>query len=196
MTTTVFLVRHAAHEHQGRIHVGRTEGVRLGPDRERHLAWLRDRFSREALDAVWASPVSRARETATAVAGGLPVQTDAGLNEVDFGRWEGKTTQEVDADPEWRLWNASKSTFRIPGGETILETQGRMVDAIDRARRAHPDGKVALCSHGDPLKTVLAYHLGMPVDRIDNFEVDPPSVSALVVGDWGAKVLWINERPS
>jgi probable phosphoglycerate mutase len=93
------------------------------------------------------------------------------------------------------LWNDSKSTFRIPGGETILEMQSRMVDAVDRARREHAGGKIALCSHGDPIKSVLAYHLGMPVDRIDNFEVDHPSVSALVVGDWGAKVLWINERP-
>ena len=195
MTATVFLVRHAAHEHQGRIHVGRTPGVKLGPKRDSHLGWLRTRFAREDLAAVWASPVSRAQETAAAVAGERPVQTDEGLNEIDFGRWEGMRAEEVDADPEWRLWNDSKSTFRIPGGETVLEMQGRMVDAVDRARRAYPDRKVALCSHGDPIKSVLAFHLGMPVDRIDNFEVDHPSVSALVVGDWGAKVLWINERP-
>jgi probable phosphoglycerate mutase len=195
VTATVFLVRHAAHEFQDRRHVGRMEGIKLGPDRERHLGWLRERFAREDLAAVWASPVSRAQETAGAVANGrVEVVTDAGLNEVDFGRWEGLTTDEVDADPEWRLWNDSKSTFRIPGGETVLEMQNRMVDAVDRARRAHPGGKVALCSHGDPIKSALIYYLGGPVDRIDNFEVDHPSVSAVVVGDWGAKVLWINER--
>jgi broad specificity phosphatase PhoE len=197
VTATVFLVRHAAHEHQGRRHVGRMEGVRLGPDHERHLGWLRARFAREDLAAVWASPVSRAQQTAAAVADGrVEVVTDAGLNEVDFGRWTGLSTDDVDADPEWRLWNASKSTFRIPGGESILEMQGRMVDAVDRARRAHVGGKVALCSHGDPIKSVIAYHLGAPVDRIDDFDVAPPSVSALVVGDWGAKVLFVNERPA
>lgn len=195
MTATVLLVRHAAHEHQGVIQVGRMDGVKLGPKRGSHLAWLRERFAVEDLAAVRASPISRAQETARAVAGERPVETDPALSEVDFGRWTGLTLDQLDADPEWRLWNASKSTFRIPGGETVLEMQGRMVDAVDRARREHAGGVVALVSHGDPIKSVIAYHLGAPVDRIDDFEVAHPSVSGLVVGDWGAKVLFVNERP-
>lgn len=195
MTATVLLVRHAAHEHQGVTQVGRMDGVRLGPKRESHLGWLKARFAREPLTAVRASPIARAQETAAALAGGLPVETDPALTEVDFGRWTGVTFEALEADPEWRQWNASKSTFRIPGGETVLEMQGRMVDAVDRARRDHTGGTVAIVSHGDPIKSVIAYHLGAPVDRIDDFEVDHPSVSGLVVGDWGAKVLFVNERP-
>jgi probable phosphoglycerate mutase len=68
VTATVFLVRHAAHEHQDKVHVGRMEGVKLGPKRDSHLGWLRERFAREDLAAVVASPVSRAQETAAAVA--------------------------------------------------------------------------------------------------------------------------------
>lgn len=195
MTATVFLVRHCAHEHQGRIMVGRMDDVALGPERDAQLAWVRERFADEPLDAIWASPIRRAQETAAAAANGREIVTDEALTELDFGRWTGWTMEALDADPEWRLWNDSKATFRIPGGESVLEMQGRMVDAVDRARRAHPGGAVALFSHGDPIKSALAYHLGAPVDRIDDFEVDHPSVSALCVGDWGAKVLFVNERP-
>jgi probable phosphoglycerate mutase len=220
VTATVFLVRHAAHEHQGRIMVGRQDGVGLGPERERHLAWLRERFSRERLDAVWSSPIERARATAEAIAwtlrnsdteasrpepleagafarrdvGGDGIILDEDLTELEFGEWTGLTFDELEADPRWPAWNESKATLSPPGGESILAMQARMVDAVDRIRRAHAGGAVAVVSHGDPIKGLLAYHLGMPVDRIDNFDVDHPSVSAIVVGDWGSKVLWINER--
>ena len=220
MTTTLFLVRHAAHEHQDMRMVGRREGVSLGRDREAHLAWLRERFSRERLDAVWSSPLERARATAEAIAwtlrnadtpasrpdplaagdfarrdvGGDGVIVDEALNELDFGHWTDKPMDELEADPLWSAWHGSKATLRPPGGESVLAMQARMVDAADRIRRAHDGGAVAVVSHGDPIKGLLAYHLGMPADRIDNFEVSPPSVSALVLGDWGAKVLFVNER--
>lgn len=220
MTTTIFLVRHAAHELQGVRMVGRREGVGLGPDRNAHLAWLRERFSRERLDAVWSSPLERARSTAEAIAwtlrnsdteasrpeplregefarreiGGDGVIVDEGLNELDFGLWTDLTFDQLEADPLWPAWNQAKAILRPPGGESVLDMQARMVDAVDRIRRAHDGGSVAVVSHADPIKGLLAFHLGMPADRIDNFEVGHPSISALVIGDWGSKVLFINDR--
>jgi probable phosphoglycerate mutase len=220
VTATLFLVRHAAHELQGVRMVGRREGVGLGPQREAHLAWLRERFSRERLDAVWSSPIERARATAEAIAwtlrnsdtepsrtealapgdfarreiGGDGVIVDEALTELDFGDWTDLTFDQLEADPLWAGWNQSKSTLRPPGGESVLAMQARMVDAADRIRRAHAGGSVAVVSHGDPIKGLLAYHLGMPADRIDNFHVDHPSVSALEIGDWGSRVLFINDR--
>lgn len=220
MTTTVFLVRHAAHEHQGVRLVGRRDDVGLGPERASQLAWLRERFSRERLDAVWSSPLERARTTAEAIAwtlrnsdteasrpdpltagqfarrdvGGSGVIVDEALNELDFGDWTFRTLDELEPDPLWAAWNASKGTTRPPGGESVLDMQARMVGAVDRIRRAHDGGSVAVVGHGDPIKSVLAFHLGAPVTRIDGFDVDHPSVSGLIIGDWGARVLFINEH--
>ena len=42
-------------------------------------------------------------------------------------------------------------------------------------------------SHGDVIKAALLYHLGLPLDAYGRFEIEPASISTLVVGDWGAE---------
>jgi broad specificity phosphatase PhoE len=196
MTTTLFLIRHAAHELQGRVQVGRAEHIDLGPCNEQQLGALGRRLSYEKLDAVRASPIERTQLTARAVAEphGLEVRTDPDLIEVDFGDWTCGKAEDLDRLPEYQAFNARRSLFRAPGGESMVEIQARMVRAVETARREHPEGRVALVSHGDPLKTIVMYFLGMPVDFYDRFELDPASVTSLVVGDWGAKLLRLNEH--
>lgn len=195
VTTTVFFVRHVPHEHQDRIHVGRMDGVNLGEDSADRLSRLSRRLSRERLDAVYASPVSRAQLTAQAIADahGLEVCTDPGLTEIHTGDWTGRTVAEVDAEPTTHAWNTVRSLNRIPGGESMLEVQARMVRALEAITAAHDDQRVAIVSHGDPTKSVLLYLLGMPLDAHARIDVDTGSVSAATVGDWGAKVHFLND---
>lgn len=195
MTTTVFFVRHVPHEHQGRVHVGRLEGVNLAEGAPARLATLGQRLGRERLDAVYASPVSRAQLTAGAIAerAGLKLQTREGLTEIDAGDWTGQAFADFADDPRRRSWDEARSLNRVPGGETMLEVQARMVAVLEELRARHADGRVAVVSHGDPLKSVMLYLLGMPLDAHDRIEIDPGSVSTAVVGDWGAKILRLNE---
>lgn len=197
-TTTVFLVRHVPHALQGRVQVGRQDGIALAEGSPEKARRVGERLARERLDAIYCSPISRARETAAAVAEphGLEPVVQPDLSELDFGRWTGRSFDDLDADPDYRAWNAARAMHRAPGGETMLECQARMMRAVERARREHPDGRVALVSHGDPLKTVVLYLLGLPVDAYDRFDLDPGSVTGAVVGDWGAKLLFLNERPA
>lgn len=196
MTTTVFLVRHARHELQDQALVGRTEGVRLAEASAEDLERLRAFFSDAQLDAVRASPLERAQDTAGAVAGpdGPDVETDPDLNEMDFGEWTGRPFAELQDDPAYLAWNASKLTAPTPGGETTPEVQARMTRALMRARADWPEGRVALVGHGDPLQTLVCAALGLPADSMRRFDLDPASVTTLVVGDWGVKVVRLNER--
>ena len=75
----------------------------------------------------------------------------------------------------------------------MLEAQGRIVAAMERLREAYRDRAVVLVSHADVIKAALLYHLGLPVDAYARFDVDPASISTLAVGDWGAKVIRLNE---
>ena len=75
----------------------------------------------------------------------------------------------------------------------MLEVQARAVRVIEQVRAAHPDTGVVLVSHGDVIKAALLYHLGLPIDAYQRIEVGPASLSVLVVGDWGARVLSLNE---
>jgi probable phosphoglycerate mutase len=74
----------------------------------------------------------------------------------------------------------------------MLEAQARAVAGLDRLRREHGEARLALVSHADVIKAVLAFILGVSLDGLHRFEVDPASVSTVVVGDWGAKVLGMN----
>jgi probable phosphoglycerate mutase len=48
-------------------------------------------------------------------------------------------------------------------------------------------------SHSDVIKAALLYHLGMPIDAYGRLEIEPASISTLVVGEWGSKILRLNE---
>ncbi len=195
MTTTVFLVRHAAHDRLNRILCGRMPGVSLGTDGRAQAAALAERLARESLAAVYASPLERACETAEPLARHreIDVQVVDALNEIDIGAWTGRAFDDLRDDPHWTRWNTARSVTRPPVGETMLEAQTRVVGGIERLCAAHPEQGIALVSHADVIKAALAYYLGLPLDAILRFEISPASISKLVLGDWGAKVISMNE---
>ena len=198
MTATVFLVRHVPHTEQDKVQVGRMTDIHWAEGSAEIAQAAADRLKGERLDAVISSSLERARRTAETVAEphGLAVETDEALLELDFGEWTGRTFEALEDEPSYRQWNAARSLHRPPGGESMLECQARMVGALERARAAHPDGRIAMVSHGDPLKSLILHILGLPLDAWNRFDLDPGSVSAAVVGDWGAKMLFLNERPA
>ena len=195
MTLTVHLVRHLPHVHQGRIQVGRMDGVRLAEQSERRLPLLSKRFDGVKLAAIYASPILRAQQTARAIAdpADLRVQTRPELSELEVGEWTGKTFAELQDDPRYRLWNEARTLSRCPGGETMLEVQARMVRWLEEVRLAYPDGTVAAVSHGDPIKALTLYLLGMSLDFYGRIDPLPGSRTTFEVNDWGATLIRLNE---
>jgi probable phosphoglycerate mutase len=195
MATTLFLVRHAAHDLLGRVLTGRMSGVSLGVEGRSQAAQLGERLAREAVSAVYTSPLERAQETATPIAAllGLPASVVDGMTEVDYGDWSGSRFEALKADPRWAAWNTSKITQRPPGGESLLDVQCRAVGALETLCVAHPEAGIVVVSHGDVIKAALAHYLGLGLEGIARFEVSPASVSTVAVGAWGAKVHAINE---
>jgi broad specificity phosphatase PhoE len=197
VATTVFLVRHAAHDRVDSVLCGRMPGVGLGEDVHRQAEALARHFAAVGggVDAVWTSPLQRARETADPIAGRLgllPWASDA-LCEIDFGAWTGQSFDDLRDDLRWRRWNEERGSERPPGGESMAEAQARAMGELERARDEHPDGRVVLVGHGDVIKAVLAGVLGLSLDAHARFEIAPASISALAVWDGGGKVLTMNE---
>ncbi len=195
MSTTLFLVRHGAHDRLGKVLCGRMDGVSLGVDGRVQAEAVAERLVREPIAAIYASPLQRAQETAAPLSQrlGLPVQTLDGVVELDFGAWTGKRFDELETDRRWTLWNAERGLHRPPGGESMAEAQVRAVRAIDDVAARHPDQSVAIFSHADLIKALLCRWLSLALDFYSRFDIDPASVSTAVVGDWGARVLRINE---
>ena len=143
------------------------------------------RAGRQAkVDAVYASPLERTRETAAPIAKarGLRVRSDAGLLECDFGEWTGAELKELRKLPEWRTVQRYPSGFRFPGGESFAEMQVRISGAVDRLVRRHPGGTVVAVSHADPIKAAVAHALGTHLDLFQRIVSprarSPPSLYA------------------
>ncbi|PWC94745.1 histidine phosphatase family protein [Azospirillum sp. TSO5] len=199
METIFILIRHGSHDRLGSVLCGRMAGVTLSAQGRAEADLLADRLSGQRLTAVLSSPLERAVETATPIAErqSLPLTIEPALNELDLGAWSGKRFEELHGDPAWDLWNRARSHGRpTPGdtpGESMAEAQTRIASLLDRLRRAHPGGTLALVSHGDIIKAALAHAMGLPLDFYGRFEISPASRSVLIAGDWGLKVHSINE---
>jgi broad specificity phosphatase PhoE len=194
----MFLIRHGEHERLGRMLCGRMAGVRLGEAGLRQAAAVARRLGQQAVSAVYASPLERTRETAEPLAAtlGVGVILDDDLIELDYGAWTGRSFEALQADPVWQGWNTARLQHRPPQGESMQQAQGRIVRWFERMLARHPQAGVAAVSHGDVIRAGLAHALGLPLERYDRFEISPGSLSVVVGGDWGMKVLSINEVPA
>lgn len=114
------------------------------------------------------------------------------LTEWHFGDWEGKTFAELKGNPLWDRFNTVRSRTRPPGGEIACEVQSRMFLEIERLVSCHPGATIALVSHGDPLRLLIAALLGIPIDRMNAFEIHTGSLSVAQFNGWGPRVLSLN----
>jgi probable phosphoglycerate mutase len=195
---TVFhLVRHGEHALQGRLIAGRTTGIGLSPKGRAESAAVAERLAGEKIDAIYASPLDRTRETAAVIANrlDLPVTIRNDLVEVDFGDWTGMTFDQVRADERWRPWQTCRSVAAIPGGESWRHVQDRTVAALFELRGAHLEGTVVVVSHGDVIRAALLFVLGMPLDFYNRIEVVTGSISTIVIDGAALRVTAINDRP-
>ena len=194
--TYVLLVRHGENEYvaQGKL-AGRTPGIHLNEKGQQQAAALAYRLAHVKLNAIYSSPLERCMETAQAVANAqtLPVCTDTGLLEVDYGEWQGGVLKELGASPIWKRMQGNPSRFRFPQGETLRTMQNRLVDVIEDIRTRHPDQRVAVFCHADPIKSILAYFLGIPLDLFGRIGIDTASVSTLALREAGCMVVGMND---
>lgn len=193
--TTFLLVRHAAHELGEGTLPGRKPGVRLNDEGRRQAAALADRLRRVPIDAVHTSPVQRVKETAEVTADrlGLPLVVSDALSEIDYGDWTGESFDALGPVERWHAWNAFRSGTRVPGGELMLTAQSRIVGEMIRLAEERPGARLALFSHGDPIRAAIAYWLGVPLDLFLRIRISLASVSVVHLSERGPSVLGVND---
>ena len=172
-------------------------GVGLTERGRAEIAAACERLAGENIVALYASPVQRTRESAEIVSErlGLQIEFHDDLMELDFGEWTGTTFNAIRADPRWRLWSQHRSLAKIPGGETMRAVQFRAVEALLEIGERHRDAACVIVSHGDVIRSVLVFALGMPLDFYSRIEVVQGSLSTIRIDAGGIRVVSINERP-
>jgi broad specificity phosphatase PhoE len=194
--TVFFLVRHAAHDKGGSFLAGRAPGIHLGETGRQQAARLAERLKRERPDVIHTSPRERTLETAQFIVSalGLPVPEVAEeLDEIDFGTWSGRTFDDLSHDSAFQRWNAMRILAHTPAGESMLDVQVRILRHIERIRTRAGARGVILVSHEDVIKAAVLYYLGLPLDAWSRFDIEPASITTLVLSEVGAKLNGINE---
>jgi probable phosphoglycerate mutase len=192
--TTVLLIRHGHTDWIGQALAGHTPGVGLSGEGAQQAEQLVMRLRLFRLSAIYSSPLQRTLETAEPLGRALqlPVQQRPRLIEVNFGKWTGRLMTELETDPQWKRFNSLRSCTRAPGGDLMLDVQSRMVDELEDLRLRHHEQTIAVVSHQDAIKAVLAHYAGIPLDLFHRIEISPASISVLRLAEWGPQIVTVN----
>ncbi len=180
--TTLLLIRHGENDFVGRRLAGRLPGVHLNAVGHSQAEALAAVLHNEPVMAIYASPLDRTMETAEPLARDLylSIQAHAGLLEVDFGNWQGKSIAYLKRLKLWPLVQKHPSQVRFPSGESFVEAQQRVVATLEEIRKAHPENeRVACFSHCDLIRLAVAYYLDMPLDAFQRLNIQPASITRL-----------------
>jgi broad specificity phosphatase PhoE len=130
-------------------------------------------------DAVYASDLARAWDTAEALPARSPVVPEPRLREARFGAFEGLTLEEAEARfPEaFAAWRRDSVRHRPPGGETLEELQARCAAALQEHLPRHPGQTVALVAHGGPIRMLVCALLRLPLEASRCLRVENASVT-------------------
>jgi len=175
MATRILLIRHGATVLSAEDRFAGSTDVDLSDEGRRQARSLAERLAVEKITAVYASPMKRTRETAAILATphALEPAVDAGLREIDHGRWEGLTRKEVEAKhpDEYSSWEEDPFNFAPEGGESGLSVMARALPVLRGIVLAHPDKTIAVVSHKATIRLVLSSLLGIEPrgyrDRLD-----------------------------
>lgn len=197
---TLLLIRHGENDYvkTGKA-AGRLPGVHLNERGQKQAQALGEALKEVPIKAIYSSPLERAVETATPIANAhnLEVQIEAGLLESNIGTWQGKSWKVLRLTKVWKIVQQAPSRFRFPEGESFPEMQTRVVSALERIIQNHkkPNEIVACVFHADPIKLAVSHFLGLPLDHFQRLGCDTGSVTVLNVGEMGAALIKLNQRP-
>lgn len=158
-----------------------------------------DEYKSLSWEAIYCSPMKRAIATATplAKATGLTLEIRDGIKECNYGKWEGKTKEEVNNEfhsnyVDWMTepaWNAPEK------GETAVQVRNRAMNVIAEIEENHRDGNVMLVAHRTTLRIVLCSLMGIDLGRYrDHLDYPAASLSVVRFGKYGPMLERMGDR--
>jgi alpha-ribazole phosphatase len=189
------LIRHGETASTPGRYLGRTD-LPLSVQGLRSAERLARRLRTISFSHCLSSPSMRAMETARMLVDGtgLTIEPDADLMEIDFGRWEGLTFQEIAArDPLLvERWARGQMDFRFPEGEALADFWGR----VGRARQRlveKPGENGMVVAHAGVIRFLLCHFLGLDPRSHLMFEIRHASVTTIRLVDGQAVLAGLSD---
>jgi probable phosphomutase (TIGR03848 family) len=184
---TVILLRHGrSSANAAGVLAGRSPGVELDETGRGQAEKVVARLDGVPLAAIVCSPMTRCQQTVAPLAAAreLTPIIEPGLSEVDYGSWTGSELKSLAKEDLWKVVQAHPSAAVFPEGEGLAAMQARTVAAIRKhdaaiAAEHGPRAVWLVCSHGDPIKSVLADALAVHLDNFQRIVVDTCSISVI-----------------
>ena len=176
----VVLVRHAhSTANLKGVLAGRDNRVTLSPRGRQEAAELAAALSKMEFDGIYSSPLRRCKETLVPYLQGrsehLHLEDD--LIEMEYGSWSGKALSTLSRNELWKSIQSRPSTVRFPEGESFGEMSLRANQAV--LKLAAGKSRILILSHGDVIKSIVAFHLGLSLDQIQRISIDPASITRI-----------------
>ncbi len=192
----ILLIRHAENDYtrMGKL-AGQLPGVHLNKTGHEQAQALAARLSKAPVKAIYSSPLERALETAHPLADALKLEVRMceGFREIEYGAWSGRSLKQLARTRLWADVQRRPSRMQFPDGETFLAAQVRAVQAMEQLARAHPKDLVAVFTHADVIKLVVAHYLGQPLDLFQRLVVSTASITALHLGQGQPALVKLND---
>jgi broad specificity phosphatase PhoE len=175
--TICYIIRHAAKERGDFFNPHlRHQDEPISGQGQRDAQQLCSYFVGKSIAAIYVSEYQRTGQTSEPLVRQLNLTPviDARLNEIDNGRLDGMTDEQIQqVYPDvWQAFLARSMDFRFPEGETGEEARGRIVDFLEEKRRQHDSGNIILVSHEGLIRLLMCTILDLPVYRRWNFHYD------------------------
>ena len=198
LMATIVLVRHGENDWVKKHRLaGWIPGVHLNDNGHKQAVAAAQRLAALPIKAVYSSPVTRCLETAVYIAEShqLNLIELEEIGEVRYGKWEGKKIKKLAQKKSWHTIQFFPSRFQFPEGESLRKVQARAVGALEKLSRRHEKEMIAVVSHADVIKLVLAHYLGVHMDLFQRLIISPASVSILALMENGLiRVVRLNDN--
>lgn len=195
--TTVLLIRHGETEwNREKVYRGRKD-IPLSDNGRSQANRLAAILAESPIKAVYASPLSRAVETAIAVARvkGMEVNVHDAFIDMDFGDWEGLSVEEArDRDPElYAIWECAPDDFVPPQGESLAAIRNRAEEGLAQIVESHPDQLIVVVTHRVVCKLLICSILGLPSTAFWKIQQDVCCLNAFSIDGDTSVLLRMND---
>lgn len=186
--TRVYIIRHCeASGNKDRTFQGHLDGIPSENGRAQ-LEKLAERMKSVPLDAIYASTLTRAVETAEAVNinFGYTVKKLDNLREINGGVWEGKRWADLpELYPEDSyFWSIEPWKFHPENGEAMVSVYERIYNAVLDIVHENRGKTIAIVSHGCAIRNLMCRVKGLPIEQLNDIEwCDNTAVSVIDFDD-------------
>lgn len=194
---TIDLLRHGETT-AGKVFVGRSDPSLTEQGQEQMFRALSDI---SCYQKIISSPMLRCADFARRYADKhqLPLSIDEGLSELDFGLWDGMSSEQIwqkDADALGRFWS-DPVKYPPTNGEDMKDFYQRTVNSLQSIMAEQTLHHVLLISHGGTIRNILGWALDLPLQQLNRLAIDHGSLSrveiTLVAGELFPRVQFVNQ---